>query len=460
METISALDGPASLGSKVERHRNTKGKNGCQGFDQQRNCKYEPKDRVRVAAVPGEYGQRCTDGENRPKSQEFTTTAGFKGNIGICDEGSREGCGQLRRISFGGQKSQDSGASRSGTVNIALTVIDDDEPEKGPQQSRRYNAARRSEEAGRMATSSGVECSTNTTTKSIAESLTLGAAEINNPQRRAKSSFSPGAFRERGLAGLRNLLALGSEAQVSPASSPPSLTIDSKRLELRAMFRSPVRWSSVGLKRGKGLGNKIAPNMYDGAMVGAELHEPDRGKVSTVQDNTLTAAADEICAPSRQMQVEGKRNIAEQIKMAKEAHLVCDDGRKVHATTSIHRELLPGKRSSVHNVDFHSTLTAEIGDAVEVMHCRSATKNVLDDNHGAWPSPLDDEADPGQWALGEGERNILAAATRTGSVLVRVVTWNLHGQPTPGAEELKKTLLPPGKVRAARCFLRDFLFSG
>eukprot|EP00903_Cladosiphon_okamuranus_P012332 g11561.t1 len=62
-----------------------------------------------------------------------------------------------------------------------------------------------------------------------------------------------------------------------------------------------------------------------------------------------------------------------------------------------------------------------------------------------WPEVLDDEADPADWALGESEGKVLVAARRKGSVLVRVVTWNLHARPTPAADKLRETLLPPGK---------------
>lgn len=63
-----------------------------------------------------------------------------------------------------------------------------------------------------------------------------------------------------------------------------------------------------------------------------------------------------------------------------------------------------------------------------------------------WPLPLDDEPHPDSWGLGEGESEVLASAERIGSILVRVVTWNLHAKPVPEAEELRKTLLPREKV--------------
>lgn len=67
--------------------------------------------------------------------------------------------------------------------------------------------------------------------------------------------------------------------------------------------------------------------------------------------------------------------------------------------------------------------------------------------NGRWPEPLDDEPLATEWALDKSEEEVLAAAKRIGSVLVRVVTWNLCARPTPGAEKLRDVLLPPGKVR-------------
>lgn len=65
---------------------------------------------------------------------------------------------------------------------------------------------------------------------------------------------------------------------------------------------------------------------------------------------------------------------------------------------------------------------------------------------GRWPEPLDDEPLATEWALDKSEGEVLAAAKRIGSILVRVVTWNLCARPAPGAEKLRDVLLPPGKA--------------
>lgn len=403
---------------------------------------------MHTADKASEYGQICTDRENRPKSQEFIPTAAVETNMRNCNRGSSDGCGQLPRDSFGGQQSQDSDAGCNGS--IALAVIGCDEPENVHRRSRRCDADRDSGEAGRMATYSEDEFSMSTTTKLIVDPLTPGVAEINKPQRRTKSPFSPGAMRARGLIGLRSLLALGSEAQVVPACSPPSLTTDSKRLDTMAKSRSPVPWSSGKLGRGKGLGGGVTLDMHDDQIGGAGVLKPDAGKEGTFQGNTLAEAAGETRALPRQESIEGTRNIAEKTKAVTEVNLVGNGGRELHATTAIHRKSFPGNTKCMRDTALDATLTAELVDNAREVHSRPATSDSSDSNHGAWPSPLDDEVDPDKWALGEGERDVLAAATRSGSVLVRVVTWNLHAKPAPGAEELKKTLLPPGKVRAGR----------
>ncbi|CAM9866172.1 unnamed protein product, partial [Discosporangium mesarthrocarpum] len=61
---------------------------------------------------------------------------------------------------------------------------------------------------------------------------------------------------------------------------------------------------------------------------------------------------------------------------------------------------------------------------------------------GVWPEPLNNEADPKEWSLDGSDEEVLQAARRKGSVLVRVVTWNLQAKPTASAEELREVLLP------------------
>ncbi|CBN76696.1 Endonuclease/Exonuclease/phosphatase family protein [Ectocarpus siliculosus] len=90
--------------------------------------------------------------------------------------------------------------------------------------------------------------------------------------------------------------------------------------------------------------------------------------------------------------------------------------------------------------------TAAAGPPEAAKHARRvlARDNTLT-SRDEWPELLDSEPDPELWALDKGEDDVLAAAKSMGSVLVRVVTWNLHAKPTPAADKLRETILPPGK---------------
>ncbi|CAM9175046.1 unnamed protein product [Ectocarpus sp. 6 AP-2014] len=91
--------------------------------------------------------------------------------------------------------------------------------------------------------------------------------------------------------------------------------------------------------------------------------------------------------------------------------------------------------------------TAAAGPPEAAKHARRvlARDNTLT-SRDEWPELLDSEPDPELWALDKGEDDVLAAAKSMGSVLVRVVTWNLHAKPTPAADKLRETILPPGKA--------------
>jgi hypothetical protein len=66
---------------------------------------------------------------------------------------------------------------------------------------------------------------------------------------------------------------------------------------------------------------------------------------------------------------------------------------------------------------------------------------------GDWPPPLKQPPDSSAWALySEDNAAVLARAVELGSLLVKVVTWNLQARPTPGAEVLRKLLLQPLQV--------------
>ncbi|CAM9950857.1 unnamed protein product, partial [Ectocarpus fasciculatus] len=91
--------------------------------------------------------------------------------------------------------------------------------------------------------------------------------------------------------------------------------------------------------------------------------------------------------------------------------------------------------------------TAASGPPEAAKHTRRvlARDNTLT-SRDEWPELLDSEPDPELWALDKDEDEVLAAAKTMGSILVRVVTWNLHAKPTPAADKLRETILPPGKA--------------
>lgn len=178
------------------------------------------------------------------------------------------------------------------------------------------------------------------------------------------------AVRARLGGGLRNLLTLGSEAQVSPGSGSPTCTMANKS-------RAPDESD-----RPLGSPQRDHKPAAEGESSGAEqpVNGDLRGRAGAREESVSQAAA--AAAPA----------------------LAPENLRRILA--------------------------------------RDNTLTPFDE----WPELLDDEADPSDWALGNGEGEVLAAARRMGSVLVRVVTWNLHAKPPPAAETLREHLLHPGKA--------------
>lgn len=261
--------------------------------------------------------------------------------------------------------------------------------------------------------------------------------------------LSPSAARAKRSTSLLRLLAFGSEAQVSPALQSPVLTANWERLGTIAAVLSPLSWIDRKLGRSKGSGGKVASVSCDeqanscGFVAGGGCCETETEanksdsvcvtdastkRIHTADDSQRTSANERVIdKPSENGQADSnKLNFG-----AMNGRISTDNNCKT-----------PAEETQVVDRAIFNAASAEISANAGVEKSRSE-----DDKVDLWPAPLDDEPDPDEWALGQGEREVLASAARMGSLLVRVVTWNLHAKPTPGAEVLRKMLLPPGKVR-------------
>lgn len=312
---------------------------------------------------------------------------------------------------------------------------------------------------------------------------TTGEA-ANNPsggKNGGASPFSPSSIRAR-VGGLRNRLTLGWEAQASPGCPPrPAAPQESSNQQQQpiARGRPPLSWLQLGRSKESGRG-KVSPIPFQQA--------PDVNSSKTAIDHGVDEAAAAAAAGGRPIQVpvecssgghhdrfsqggDGKDTI---MAGRKETH----DGsakkqpRPIDGGGSDSNEVEGGAATvgtlngATFDKDTDATPTGKAADednAATVAGSNSdatkqdgqATRKVLARNmtlvdRDVWPAVLENEADPAEWALDKGESEVLAAARSLGSILVRVVTWNLHAKPTPAAEKLRETLLPPGKV----CYYR------
>lgn len=313
---------------------------------------------------------------------------------------------------------------------------------------------------------------------------------------RGSSPFSPGAAaaisaRVRGR--LRNLLTLGSEAQVLPAARLPLSAAKEKPTPNRQQQsvrtgRLPISWNRLKLGRGKKEPTaKVMPASFDDAQDSVVHDDSKRNLCCNNNDdygsNTKGVPFDDGsgCTNDDQRahgeigQVGGARSTTSPINSQKRR--VCrhsnggreagvDETSKVLDSDTDDGDCDDSGRTTIHGnrdtgtdktaiADLDSSVAAAAAAAAEKGSPKAAeeetrrtlTRDLTLVDRDQWPPVLDNEMDPEKWSLDKGEIEVLAAAKRMGSVLVRVITWNLHAKPTPGMEQLRKTLLPPGKVR-------------
>ena len=317
-----------------------------------------------------------------------------------------------------------------------------------------------------------------------------GAADTPSRGREgnARVPVSPvSAIRAKVGGGLRNLLSLGSEAQVSPASASPqhgsgrgTNTSPSKQRDPKGL--SPLSWSRLksGRVKKEPAGN-VAPQALFGnnsPSIGDIDDGDNQEKIGNNQQRMAhnhggpqdrrTSENDELATRKRQdynrAAVASSRGLLDDsyegiershavASKTDEAHHEDNDGclrtarggENLTTDEGMTGDPAGGASSSPDIKEAATTAPAAVESTRKVL-ARDNTLIPCDE----WPEVLDDEADPADWALGESEGEVLAAARRNGSLLVRVVTWNLHAKPTPAAEKLREALLPPGKVSG--CF--------
>lgn len=273
----------------------------------------------------------------------------------------------------------------------------------------------------------------------------------NGPGERGRGPISPvAAIRARVDDALRNLLALGSEAQASPASaSPPRTTTSGSR---RPDQLSPLSWGRLKPGRrtkesaffcgsqDKGLDNRDSGNI--GPAANGCLPNATSGNVvvPTIDDDNATHNRREDGQPGGiEATTSSGLVIGNEAVSGGCQKIVSETDETSHHTGSVgHHKVATGGEGIVPE----EKVTASAAENHRRILARENTLIPRD----VWPELLDNEADPREWSLDKGEGEVLAAARRMGSVLVRVVTWNLHAKPTPAADKLRESLLPPGKV--------------
>ncbi|CAB1100768.1 unnamed protein product [Ectocarpus sp. CCAP 1310/34] len=309
---------------------------------------------------------------------------------------------------------------------------------------------------------------------------------------RGRDPVSPvAAIRARVGLGLRNVLAFGSEAQVSPASaSPQRVSTGWKRSPDRlkqagAKRLSPLSWSRLKPGRNKqDSPGKVAPAAFFGDTPGGDLGESDgcnKEENLCHNDNRRPMSSDDL--PNAYVDgpaIDDETNSKDIQAGCTEATTLTDGGvasggrnkqgpvpepdesrhddaggdrkgergltTEEKASGDLHQEDTAVSSKRLETGVRQPPATAAAGPPDVAKHARRvlARDNTLT-SRDDWPELLDSEPDPDLWALDKGEDDVLAAANSMGSVLVRVVTWNLHAKPTPAADKLRETILPPGK---------------
>lgn len=304
--------------------------------------------------------------------------------------------------------------------------------------------------------------------------------------------------------GLRNFLTLGSEAQISPAPcsllSPGDKPAPGQQQQRRARGLSPLSWSRRKILRSeKDATGKVLPVSFadgsdgradDGNRKDARRHI-DGGLESSgdLPRSTGGGRDDDDCGDTKndegKVYVEEGRIEGEKAAAANAAGSDRDggsgsggeaglgervgvDAKEVEEAEGIGRVTASSdngvaKGTKAESAPDGSVNSTDVKDAAAKATPGHASRALARDNtlvpSDQWPSPLNEEADPDGWALDKGEADVLATARRMGSVLVRVVTWNLHAKPTPPVEKLREALLPPGKVLQASPVLCFFFVS-
>lgn len=257
---------------------------------------------------------------------------------------------------------------------------------------------------------------------------------------RGRDPVSPvAAIRARVGLGLRNALAFGSEAQVSPSSASPQRSgtgwkrTPDRLKQAGAKGMSPLSWNRLKPGRIKqDAPGKVAPAAFFGDTPNDDLGDRDGCSKKNPCHNDNNGVGGDCKVAT------GEEDLTAEEEVAGDRHQ--------EATAVSSNRLETAVRQP-------PTTAAAAGPSLAAKHARRvlARDNTLT-SRDEWPELLDSEPDPELWALDKGEDDVLAAAKTMGSVLVRVVTWNLHAKPTPAADKLRETILPPGKVSG---FLRS-----
>lgn len=332
---------------------------------------------------------------------------------------------------------------------------------------------------------------------------TTRVQNISNRREVGIPLFYPGAaIRARIGGGFRSLLALGSDAKKMPTACLSSTSAEkitpSEQLQGLVRGLSPLSWSRFKrIQRSNSVG-KVVPAFFDnGRAIGTAAS--DRNIARHSHEKELTSTADQIrngagdgniggggvvggnggdsdgnCdasgsgvrgvlkegghtgggeekehpSPKRRMHgLDGEGNVGVKPKEMANSETDNDLNNGVRSPTN-------GTIDSTEQENLNGILDRSGPSVVkknEVQAVGDDTRNISRRNltlvdRDQWPALLDKEVNPEEWALDKGEADVLATAKRIGSILVRVVTWNLHAKPTPAVERLRETLLPPGKV--------------